>query len=94
MCKFRKRGNLPGGAIDPEATHRDLRVLQVYAVGEERLDVLVIFRFQLGGRWEVVEVLLDQVSHELLVKGQLVVSSNYNLDVIWQGTWHGKKGGS
>lgn len=86
-------GHSPGGAVDPEAPHCDLGVLQVDAVGEQRLDVLVILWLQLGGGWEVVEVLLDQVSHKLLVKGQLVVSSDYYLDVVGQGAWHGRKGG-
>lgn len=87
------RGYSPGGAVDLEAPHCDLRVLQVDTVGEQRLDVLIILRLQLGGRGEVIEVLLDQVSHKLLVKGQLVVSGDYYLDVIGQGTWQGRRGG-
>lgn len=77
----------PGGAVDPEASHRHLWVLQVDAVGEQRLHVFVVLRLELGGWWEVVEVLLDQVGHELLVKGQLMVASDDNLDVVRQGTW-------
>lgn len=87
----RSRGYSPWRAVDPEAPHCDLRILQVDAVGEQRLDVLIILRLQLGGRGEVVEVLLDQVSHKLLVKGQLVVSSDYYLDVVGQGTWQGRR---
>lgn len=84
----------PGGAIDPEPPHRDLGVLKVDAVGEQWLDILVVLWLQLGGRGEVVEVLLNQVSHKLLVKGQLVVSGNYYLDVIGQSAWHRRRGRS
>lgn len=89
--RCRCSGYSPGGAVDPEAPHGDLGVLQVDAVGQQRLDVLVILRLQLGGRGEVVEVLLDQVSHKLLVKGQLMVSSNHYLDVVRQGAWQGRE---
>lgn len=41
-AQYMGRGYSPGGAVDPEAPHRDLRVLQVDAVGEQRLDVLII----------------------------------------------------
>lgn len=77
----------PGGAVDPEASHRYLRVLQVDAVGQQRLHIFIVLRLELGGRREVVEVLLDQVGHELLVKGQLMVASDDDLDVVRQGTW-------
>lgn len=43
-AQYMGRGYSPGGAVDPEAPHRDLRVLQVDAVGEQRLDVLIILR--------------------------------------------------
>lgn len=81
----------PGGAIDPKASHCDLGVLQVDAVGEQRLHVFIVLWLELGSRGEVVEVLLDQVGHELLVEGQLMVSCDDYLDVIRQGTWHERK---
>lgn len=84
----------PWGAVDPEAPHCDLGVLKIDAVREQRLDVLVVLRLQLGGGGEVVEVLLDQVGHKLLVKGQLVVPSDDYLDVVGQGTLHGTREGS
>lgn len=77
----------PWRTIDPEASHSDLRVLQVDAVGEQRLDILIILRLQLGGWREVVEVLFNEVCHELLVKGQLMVPSNHYFDVVGQSTW-------
>ena len=90
---MRDHGRSPRGAVDPEAPDGDLRVLQVDAVGEQRLDVLVVLRLKFGGRGEVIEVLLDQVSHELLIKGQLMVPSDDYLDVVRKGTWKGRRTG-
>lgn len=90
---MRDHGRSPRGAVDPEAPDGDLRVLQVDAVGEQRLDVLVVLRLEFGGRGEVIEVLLDQVSHELLIKGQLMVPSDDYLDVVRKGTWEGRRTG-
>lgn len=47
--QYRTGGDLPGRAIDPEPPDSNFRVLQVDAVGEQRLDVLVVLRLQLGG---------------------------------------------
>lgn len=93
MCGAELAVYSPRGAIDPEAPHRDLGVLKIDAVREQRLDVLVVLWLQLGGGREVVEVLLDQVGHKLLVKGQLVVPSDDDLDVIGQGALHGTREG-
>lgn len=91
-CRFADGGS-PGGAVDPEAPDGDLRVLQVDAVGEQRLDVLVVLRLEFGGRGEVIEVLLDQVSHEFLIERQLVVPSDDDLDVVRKGTWERRRTG-
>lgn len=74
----------PGGAVDLESSHCDLRVLQIDAVGQQRLDVLVALWLQLRGRGEVVKVLFNEVGHKLLVKGQLVVPRDYDLNVVRQ----------
>ena len=74
----------PRGAVDPEAPHGDLRVLQVDAVGQQRLHILVVLGLQLRHGREVVEVLLDEVGHELLVEGQLVVAGDHDLVLVGQ----------
>ncbi len=63
----------PWWAVDAEAPDGNIRVLQVDAVGEQGLNVLVVLRLEFGGRREVVEILLYQVCHKLLIERQLVV---------------------
>lgn len=80
-----KSGHSPGWAVDAETSDSNVRILQVDAVGEQRLHVLIVLRFQLGGGRKVVEVLLDQIGHELLIERQLVVSCYHDLYLVRQG---------
>lgn len=76
--------NSPRGPVYPEAFDRDLGVLQVDAVREQRLNVIKVLRPQLGHRGEAVVVLLDQVGHEVLVERQLVVPGNDHFALVGQ----------
>lgn len=38
----------PRRAVDPEAPNRHLRVLQVDAIGEQRLDILIVLWLEFG----------------------------------------------
>lgn len=76
--------NSPRGPVYPEAFDRDLGVLQVDAVREQRLNVIKVLGPQLGHRGEAVVVLLDQVGHEVLVERQLVVPGDDHFVLVGQ----------
>lgn len=82
----KQRVLLPWRSVYLESLYGDVWVLQVHAVCEEWLDVVKILRFEFGDRRESVVILLDQLRHKVLIKGQLVVSSDHHLELVRQTT--------
>lgn len=81
----------PRWAVDAEAPDGNIRVLQVDAVGEQGLNVLVVLRLEFGGWRKVVEILLYQVCHKLLIECQLVVPSYNDFYLVGQSAWGKRK---
>lgn len=77
---------LPWRPVYPESFYGDVRVLQVHTVCEEGLDIVKVLWFEFGDWGESVVILLDQLSHKILIKGQLVVSSNHHFKFVWEPT--------
>lgn len=78
---------LPWRPVYPESFYGDVRVLQVHTVCEERLDIVKVLWFEFGDWGESVVILLDQLSHKVLIKGQLVVPSDHNFKFVRKAAW-------
>lgn len=72
----------PRCPVYSKALDGDVRVFQVNTVCEQGLNIIKVLRFQLGHRGKAIVILLDQVSHEVLVEGQLVVSCDHHLVLV------------
>lgn len=84
---------LPWRPVYPESLDGDVRVLQVHAVREQRLDIVKVLRFEFGHRGESVVILLDQLGHKVLIEGQLVVAGDHHLELVREATWKRGWGG-
>lgn len=77
---------LPWCPVYPESLYGDVRVLQVHTVCEERLDIVKVLWFEFGDWGESVVILLDQLGHKVLIKGQLVVPGDHHLKLVREPT--------
>lgn len=73
---------LPWCPVYPESLYGDVWVLQVHTVCEQRLDIVKVLWFELRHWGESVVILLDQLSHKVLIEGQLMVPRDYYLKLI------------
>lgn len=74
--------NLPWCAIYSKALDGDVRVLQVNTVRQQRLNIVKVFGFQLGHGGKAIVILLDQLRHEVLIEGQLVIACDHHFKLI------------
>lgn len=78
--------NLPWCAIYSKALDGDVRVLQVNTVCQERLNIVKVLGFQLGHGGKAIVILLDQLRHEILIEGQLMIPRDHHFKLVWQAT--------
>lgn len=76
--------NLPWRAIYSKAFDGDVRVLQVNTVCQERLNIVKVLGFQLGHGGKAIVILLDQLRHEILIEGQLMIPRDHHFKLVWQ----------
>lgn len=83
--------SLPWCAVYSKSLDSDIRVLQVNTVCQERLNIVKVLGFQLGDGGKAIVILLDQLRHEILIEGQLMIPSDHHFKLIWQAACNTKK---